>query len=354
VLEQSVDPSLERVLQTHLKDLEGPARSQAIASLERSRQWRVLIPIIVSEQRRALVMFSLALLVGLILLSLWILKRLTQPLRNLAVAVQMIGRGERAQISHTAGGALGTVENAVLSLQEELVELRDQARVQGMESAWRDIARVMAHEIKNPLTPIRLTLDRMEERAATGEHTTAESLGRFVGRINTQVDTLERLVNQFRSFSREPDAEMRPLELAKAIRGVAESLGGQLPTEIEGDALILADPYLLDQVLLNLWKNALEAGADTMRVSIESTKQRILVAIHDNGPGIDKNKIEQVWLPYVTFKKKGTGLGLPVVKKMVETMGGSVSLQSQTGAESHGLTVLLKFSPGEKGGAGHE
>ncbi len=169
-LDQAIDPNLETTLRTELADAGGVRREAIKEHIERYRQTRVLIPFVVREQQQLLLALSVGLFILFLLLSYWVLSRLTRPLKQLAGAVDRIAKGEAAQVNRVSGGALGVVEQAVINLQSELMTLREKARIQGMESAWKDIARVMAHEIKNPLTPIRLTLDRIEERAATAQH----------------------------------------------------------------------------------------------------------------------------------------------------------------------------------------
>jgi two-component system nitrogen regulation sensor histidine kinase NtrY len=212
----------------------------------------------------------------------------------------------------------------------------------------------MAHEIKNPLTPIRLTLDRIEERAGAGQDIPAWFMAKSLSRINAQLDALERLVNQFHSFAREPEAHLRAVALGPAVRATAEGMAQQLCTKIEGDADIQADPHLLAQVLLNIWKNALEAKATEIRATVVHAAQGIELIVADNGPGIPESQIERVWLPYVSTKQGGTGLGLPIVKRLVETMGGRAMLRSRTGSVHHGVTVTLAFALAEEGDCAHD
>jgi signal transduction histidine kinase len=342
-LQQSVDPSLDTLLHARLAQSQPDEHAAIIAALERHRQWRALIPTIVREQQAAILAFSVVLFAALLLFAFWTLKRLTRPLKNLAASVKRIGKGEVATIGRVSGGALGTVEAAVIALHDELGALREQARLQGMEKAWQDIARVMAHEIKNPLTPIRLTLDRMEEKAALGEPLSHDELKRLVERMNAQIDALERLVNQFRSFAREPDATPRELDAAAAVSAVAQDLAGRLSVSVSGAGKAMADPYLLNQALLNILKNALEAGATEMRATVAESGGRVSMVLCDNGPGIPREQVHRVWLPYVSFKKGGTGLGLPVVKRIIETMGGSVTLASSVREADHGVTVVISL-----------
>ncbi len=343
-LTQSIDPQLEQLLRKNLNNATDQERQEVIASIKRNRQWQALLPIIIAEQKQAIFVFTCVLSFFLLLIAIWTLKRLTQPLKNLSFAVDKIGKGTPTVIDTSSGGALGRLENTVLALSNELDQLRERARVQGMEAAWQDIARVMAHEIKNPLTPIRLSLDRLEERTINDQDVSSTDLTTFVQRINSQVDSLERLVNQFRSFSREPEVHLKEINLSEALSQVAQDMSQSIKTEIRCTENIIADPYLLNQILLNIWKNALEAGANAITVWCKKEEKKITLSIKDNGPGIEEEKLERVWLPYFTLKEQGSGLGLAVVKKLTETMQGSVALQSQTTGDDHGLCVMLTFN----------
>jgi nitrogen fixation/metabolism regulation signal transduction histidine kinase len=353
-LRRSIDPDLENILRSQLPSADAKEKAAVVAAIERHRQWRVMMPLLIKEQRQIMFAFSTVFFVVMVVGAFWTLRRLTRPLKDLAYAVTRIGKGTRTEVAVTSGGALGTLEGAVSRLQEELVALRKQAQLQGMEKAWQDIARVMAHEIKNPLTPIRLTLDRMEEKAGQGEGTDAATTLKFLNRINEQVDALERLVNQFRSFSREPEMRAREVDVAEAVRAVSDPLSGRIATTIKGSARAMADPYLLSQVFLNIWKNAMESGATAVIADILTRQTRCVVSIHDNGPGIAQEHLESVWLPYVSFKKGGTGLGLPVVKKLMETMGGAIELHSQSSGSERGCTFIASLPPVPVGERPHE
>lgn len=339
-LTENIDPTLEQTLRAELSDATEQEREVLKDHLERYRQTRVLIPIIVGEQQRLLTALSVGLFIIFILIAFWVLRYLTRPLKQLAAAVARIGKGDVVALSRHSGGALGIVEDSVINLQNELVTLREKERTLGMEAAWKDIARIMAHEIKNPLTPIRLTLDRMEEKAATGQTIPGDDLTRFLSRINTQIDMLERLVDQFRSFSRDPDVHLSHVNTTSLIHSIADTMSKQVTTTVYGVLILKSDPHLLQQIFLNLWKNSLEAGADRVRVTLSPGPDHATITIDDNGPGIAADNIDRIWLPYVTLKKNGTGLGLPVVKRLVETLGGTIKMSS---APDHGSTCVISF-----------
>ncbi len=341
-LNESIDNQLEPLLRSFLS--ENDSTNMVISSrLERDLQWQALIPIIIEEQSFAMILITLLLLVLLLFLSFLSLKHLTKPLKNLAVAAEKIGKGQTVSIVANEGGALGKLEKSMITMQNELSKLRERSHVQGMESAWREIARVMAHEIKNPLTPIQLTLDRIQDRFDRGSDLSKEDIIKFVDRISTQVNSLEKLVNNFRSFAKEPEPNLSHISLREFLIKVSSDFSGSVETVFRGNAVVNVDPFLLQRVILNIWKNSFEAGATKINVSIESISNTVALTISDNGSGIDPDNIERIWIPYVTFKKGGTGLGLPVVKRLLEAMGASIEMKSSVGTDDHGVATIIIF-----------
>jgi nitrogen fixation/metabolism regulation signal transduction histidine kinase len=348
LLEQSVDHGLDTLLRNQVEKADTAQQQAILTSLERHRQWEAMIPVIMEEQRGSIVWFSLGLFGLFLCLAIYILGRLTRPIKRLSAAADVIGKGKTADIRISSGGSLRRLEASMAQMQQELAAFREHAQAEGMEMAWRDIARVMAHEIKNPLTPIRLTLDRMQEKVESGEAMDTPELRKYLDRITLQIEHLEGLVNDFRSFAREPEVRLEQRAIRPLIEGLAQDMKPSIETEVEGDASLAIDPRLFNQVLLNLWKNAAEAGAKTVRVKIRTDADGTTVSIRDDGPGIPKERIERVWIPYVTYKKGGTGLGLPVVKRLVESMKGTVSLTSSREDKTHGVTVEIKFRDSDK------
>jgi len=344
-LQESVDSNLDTLLHQGYQVADSSSKEAWLYSMERNRQWQAMIPILLEEQKATLILFSVLLFVTLLLFAIWTLRRLTRPLKNLAMAADAIGRGETPHIPKVAGGALGRLENAMDSMQGELKTLREQLVAQGMEQAWRDIARVMAHEIKNPLTPIRLTLDRIEERLSQNQTLPPEELSRFTGRIVSQVEQLERLVLAFGSFAKEPEVRLRPMELRETIASAAEPMQDAITLKIEGHASAIVDPYLLSQVVLNIAKNASEAGATELHITLTEERKCAFVLLRDNGPGVPPDRLRNLFIPYSTTKAGGNGLGLPIVKRLLTAMNGSVHLESQIG---QGLSIHIRL-PRPKG-----
>jgi nitrogen fixation/metabolism regulation signal transduction histidine kinase len=225
--------------------------------------------------------------------------------------------------------------------------------------AWAEVARRLAHEIKNPLTPIQLSAERLQhklEAKLTG--TDQQMLVRAVGTIVAQVQAMKTLVNEFRDYARLPSARMTELDLNALVTEVlglyaGHQESGRLHAELASDLpLLLGDASQLRQVIHNLVQNALDAVADQPdgEVTICTDASRpdgaagrvIRLKVVDNGPGFSEKVLKRAFEPYVTTKARGTGLGLAVVKKIVEEHGARIRLGNL--ADDGGTT---DFSPGQ-------
>ena len=203
------------------------------------------------------------------------------------------------------------------------------------DAAWAEVARRLAHEIKNPLTPIQLSAERVELKLAPKLATPdAEMLTRSTRTIVNQVAALKRMVDAFSQYARTPEPAMRELDLNTLVREVLtlyESLGSRMQVDLaEGLPLVVGDATQLRQVVHNLLQNAQDALIETREprivVRTELAGSAVRFSITDNGTGFPENLMKRAFEPYVTTKPKGTGLGLVIVKKIVEEHGGEVSI----------------------------
>lgn len=207
-------------------------------------------------------------------------------------------------------------------------------------AAWSEVARRLAHEIKNPLTPIQLSAERLLRKLnpALPEHEQA-ILTKATTTIVQQVAALKSMVNDFSEFARPPVSRPQAINTSAFIDEVLALYQGQIPQlelQIEPQLPVLhADPVRLRQVLINLIKNAEEAIADGRGDHIQvkahtiDDGHQIELSIQDNGPGLDRELAHQIFEPYVTTKSKGTGLGLAIVKKIVEEHSGNIWVESK-------------------------
>ncbi|MBR6975824.1 MAG: PAS domain-containing sensor histidine kinase, partial [Ottowia sp.] len=238
------------------------------------------------------------------------------------------------------------------------------------------VARRLAHEIKNPLTPIQLSAERMEFKLEDKlEGADRALLIKSVHTIVDQVAAMQRLVNEFRDYARLPAARLAPLQLNDLI---AETMhlyaSASVPVAAECDSAcppIMGDAQQLQQVIHNLVQNAQDAteqagasedGAPRAGVIIRTQwlpdVQRVRMSIIDHGPGFSPDLLKRIFEPYVTTKAKGTGLGLPVVKKIASEHGARIDVGNRTAADGsvEGAQVVLTFeaAPAAPSGAPSE
>ena len=270
-------------------------------------------------------------------------------------------RGDGATLSLLVRGAT-LPAGATLMVFDDITEVVSTQR----SAAWAEVARRLAHEIKNPLTPIQLSAERLQHRLGHKlEGADQALLARSVHTIVTQVQAMQKLVNEFRDYARLPAAQMAPLDLnalaaeVLALYGQAQD-NGLLLARLDG-ALprILGDATQLRQVVHNLVQNALDAVADRPDGEVELVTgaargehgelRAVRLTVIDNGPGFAEKVLKRAFEPYVTTKTKGTGLGLAVVKKIADEHGArlraaNVRAGDEPDGPITGARVSLSFS----------
>ncbi|MEZ5479836.1 MAG: ATP-binding protein [Thiolinea sp.] len=226
------------------------------------------------------------------------------------------------------------------------------------DAAWGEVARRLAHEIKNPLTPIQLSAERLTRKLSRFlEDEEQAFLKRMTDTIIQQVDTLKSMVNAFSEYAKAPVLMLQPVMLNDLVTEVAELYRGnaqevEIALDLQPLPRMALDPHRIRQLLVNLIKNALEAiepepGAGMIRISStleqdshRAGAQQVVLNIQDSGPGIPENLLPHLFEPYVTSKHKGTGLGLAIVKKIVEEHDGSLSARN---AQPKGAIITVRL-----------
>ena len=252
------------------------------------------------------------------------------------------GDGQRTLLLRgTRLGARG--DNGYVVVFDDVTHLMQAQR----DAAWGEVARRLAHEIKNPLTPIQLSAERLEhklrDKLSAGD---AEMLQRATGTIVSHVAALKGMVNDFSQYAHASRMIPRALSINDLVREVLvlyEAMGVAIDARL-GDDLpqIYADPTMLRQVLHNLFQNALDAlsGVENPRILVATTVGTggVLLTVRDNGSGIAEGVMGRIFEPYVTTKPKGTGLGLAIVKKIVDEHHGRIMVEN---VKPHGANVSI-------------
>jgi len=236
-------------------------------------------------------------------------------------------------------------------------------------SAWREVARRIAHEIKNPLTPIQLSAERLLRKYSGEIKTDPEVFENCTQTIIRQVGSLEQMVNEFSAFARMPAPNFEPTDMLKLVEDVLFAQGVAFPEiefelvdETDANIAAMCDERLINQALTNIYKNAGESitrrfdniGADDsngiIKTKISHTEQHINIRITDNGMGWPFPDKERLLEPYVTTRDNGTGLGLAIVMRIADDHGGALTLHDRSD-NSSGAVINFKLPKGTAAGA---
>ncbi len=221
------------------------------------------------------------------------------------------------------------------------------------DAAWGEVARRLAHEIKNPLTPIQLSAERMAHKLHNKlEEADAEILQRSTETIVNQVDALKKMVNEFSEYARSPTPHLESLDLNALIREIVSFYDVpkiNVKLALTNTAcLIKGDSTMLRQVLHNLMQNAQDALASTLMPMIQITTSvddgMLILTVQDNGGGFPAEMMLHVFEPYMTTKPHGTGLGLAIVKKIIEEHKGNIKIENVLSNEANGSGAIITIS----------
>ncbi len=297
--------------------------------------------------------FALLLGVFLFIISVIIssiaLFRITRPLNELTTALARAGEGDLDIRIAAPKSEIGQVINAYNKMTVQLKKSQEELKRAVRIAAWRDVARVLAHEVRNPLTPIRLAIERLVEKHRNRAGDFPQVLEKSANIILSEITALERIVREFSNFARLPAPVLKPVNINHLIEEVVTGYEGydkriRIYRDFDdsiGDLLL--DGELFKQVISNLIKNSFDAlKREDGEIRLKTLKSEDMVRLEfiDNGDGIQPDLIDKVFEPYFTTKARGTGLGLAVVKHIVNEHGGDVALESQVG---RGTRVIVNL-----------
>ena len=304
----------------------------------------------VVELRRILFASSALALVAVLVLTFLVARRTTEPIRLLEERTRRMAAGDlESRVEVHSKDELGELANSFNRMSAELLESRRQLVKAEKDAAWREMAKQVAHEIKNPLTPISLSATLLK-RARDERSPDFDSIfERTIELIQRQVEGMRRIAADFSAFAGTHKQSPERIELPELVREVldleaawAEERGVRMEFRVEALA-VLADRDELRRVLINLVSNAIEAMPDggALRVRARRQDQHMLLEVEDEGVGLSSEARAHLFEPYFTTRTHGTGLGLAICHQLIEGMGGTIELLDAPGGKGTLARITL-------------
>lgn len=314
----------------------------AILLVENSRA--ELASLRASIRGTALLVGGIGVLLGLVL-SFWTASRVTLPLRQLASSVRQVAGGDwDTRSTVVSGDEVGQLARDFNRMTEQLVEQRDRMIQAERVAAWRELARRLAHELKNPLFPLQITIENLQRARQTSPQQFDEVFRESTSTLLAELENLKLIVGRFSDFAKMPAPQLEPVDLNQIAREVIALFDAQIhapgrpPVETnlrldENPATVSADPDQIRRALRNLVLNALDAmpKGGTLAIRTERIGGKMALEVSDTGEGLTPEECERLFTPYYTTKQHGTGLGLAIVQSVVSDHKGTISVHSEPG-----------------------
>jgi nitrogen fixation/metabolism regulation signal transduction histidine kinase len=284
-------------------------------------------------------------IIGAIVVSNWI----TSPLRLVRRSFANVAFGKRNQpIVYNSTDEIGELVAEYNNKIKEIEAAAQQLAQTERESAWREMAKQVAHEIKNPLTPMKLSIQQLQRVFDPNDPHAKDKLLKVSKSIIEQIDALTHIANAFSSFAKLPQPHMEHIDLVVLLRSIDALYGANHEIDWECDlnqldsCVVNGDRDMLLRVLNNVITNGIQAvpfdRKASIRLALITTKENAVVEIVDNGSGIPEDQLHRIFEPYFTTKSTGTGLGLAMVRQIVDSHGGNISIKATS---EQGTTILI-------------
>ncbi len=310
---------------------------------------------LIELQRRVL---SAAMLVGgagilvAVIASLWFAARVTRPVVSLADAARRVAAGDlAAKVEVESHDELGELASAFNRMTSDLAQQKDRAVQAERVAAWRELARRLAHELKNPLFPLQVTVENLVRAKQKAPEMFEEVFDEGTTTLLAEINNLKAIIGRFSEFSKMPQPQRRPTQVNDVVQSVLRVFQAQLqaksPITVHTELAatlpeISADPDLLHRALSNLVLNAIDAMPQGGELTIGSKAigERVEISVSDTGSGLTPEECGRLFTPYYTTKQHGTGLGLAIVQSVVSDHGGKISVES---AKDKGTTFRIEL-----------
>jgi two-component system, NtrC family, nitrogen regulation sensor histidine kinase NtrY len=290
-----------------------------------------------------------------IALSYWVSRQVTMPVRELVRGARRVALGEwNASVNASSKDELGELAGAFNTMTRQIIDQRDRLVQTERVAAWRELARRLAHELKNPLFPLQITIENLQRAKEQAPEQFEEVFRESTGALLTQLANLKTIIGRFSDFAKMPQPQFEKVDLNELIRETAQLFDAQfhapgrpviqsvLKLE-DGIDRIQADPEQLRRALQNLMLNAIDAmpqGGSLILCTLKGNGTTRL-EISDTGQGLTSEECSRLFTPYYTTKQHGTGLGLAIVQSVISDHGARISVESEPG---QGTTFQIVFS----------
>lgn len=291
-----------------------------------------------------------------IVASLWIAARVSRPIEQLAQAAEAVAGGRwNTRVSVTSKDEVGILADSFNRMTSQLVEQRERLVQTERVAAWRELARRLAHELKNPLFPLQLTVENMVRARKLSPQEFEEVFQESTSTLMAEIGNLKTIIGRFSDFSKMPKPQEQKLDMCEVLERVMTLYQPMLAErekpiafkpEISDKPMFLsADPDLLHRALSNLVLNAIDAMPEGGTLTVAAAeKDGIQIRISDTGTGLTPEECERLFTPYYTTKEHGTGLGLAIVQSVISDHRGSISVSSTPGGGTTFTIELPLFS----------
>jgi len=293
-----------------------------------------------------------------IVCSLWIAARVSRPIEQLARAAEQVASGNwEAHVPERGRDEVGVLARSFNHMTAQLVGQRERLVQTERVAAWRELARRLAHELKNPLFPLQLTVENLVRARQLPEDEFDEVFRESTQTLGMEIANLKTIIARFSDFSKMPKPELERIDARDAIervRSLYEAAGAgtdldakkiRFDEQLSAKPMPLdADPELLHRALSNLVLNAMDAMPEggTLTLSAQPKGETVELRVADTGQGMTPEECERLFTPYYTTKQHGTGLGLAIVQSVVADHGGAISVESRTGGGATFVITLPK------------
>lgn len=272
--------------------------------------------------------------------------RISKPLRELKHATDEIRQGNfSVHLPETGIPEMRELKNSFNVMSRELESTQTKLLVAEKEMIWKDLSRILAHEIKNPLTPIQLVIQRLEERLESDPAKAHDILPESISIISQEIENLRLLAQDFSSYAKASQPSRERFNPAASIREIVKSyaLDFEIRLSLEEELMIYFDKTHFYQIVTNILQNAIDASSQDAKIDIKLYGERsyVVLSIRDQGVGMDAKDLARIFEPYFSKKSKGTGLGLALVKKLCDSNGAIVRVKSKPGEGSE-FTLIIE------------